>query len=248
MKENNKKFLKLLETISLTPTNDLLEGRAMLKMDKDNNCAELEFEFPQVLKIETFEKLMVASKNYFSKTKYNFEVRLKYKRNAIDSKDLENYYKYIVEELSESKSRFSALNVFNTAFAEQEIKIFVGDNNDYIMVEELIREVKQKMALYDIECNIEIIKSTFEIPQKQRIKENEKLQTANLISQQNMFDQKIAISEKVAQEKAGMPRMYKNRISGDIIALDQLPSNEDELEEYNEKRNTKVCIVLCDII
>ncbi|MGI6710040.1 MAG: PolC-type DNA polymerase III [Bacilli bacterium] len=248
MKENNKKFLKLLETISLTPTNDLLEGHATLKMDKDNNHAELEFEFPQVLKIETFEKLIVASKNYFSKTKYNFEIRLKYKKKVIDSKNLENYYRYILEELSESKSRFSALNVFNTAFTDQEIKIFVGDSNDYVMVEELIDEVKQKMILYDIDCTIEIIKSNFEIPQKQRIQEVDKIQTANLISQQNIFDQKMAISEKVAQEKAGFPRIYKDRISGDIIAFDQLPADENELKDYNDIKKTKDCVIEGEII
>lgn len=248
MKENNKNFLKLLEKISLTPTNDLLDGRATLKIDKNSKYAELEIELPQVLKIETFKKLIVASRNYFSKTKYDLNIRIKYIKKVLDCKNLESYYKYIIEELSESKSRFATLNIFNTTFDDQHVTIFVGDDKDYSMVEELLEHVKKRMVFYGIDCSVGITKSNFEIPREKRILEIDKVETANLISQQNVYDQKVAVLEKDAKEKAGLPKIFKDKISGEILKLEELPANEIELIEYNEKKHTNNCIIEGEII
>ncbi len=250
MNERKQKFLKILKEINLE-AKDYREGKIeALIISQDHRVWEFRFSFPEVLPFKAFLGLENGLKQKYQNFEIKVQLDIKYRNQKVPDWILEEYYRDILENLSEEKSRYSALNAFNTDFSDNKITIYVGDESEIEMVNQLTEKIIEIFNAYYLNAIKFIVKtSPFETPIDKVIAANLKESANQALKEQEAYENLSRNNqEPEKKQKTFKRKKISAQINGEITTLAQVPASEVQVIEHYQKFGNKNFVVLGDVI
>lgn len=246
MIDRKQVFLQFLKDINLFE-GDYVGGEIEALLIKDNKKSwEFRFSFPKVLSPSAYFNLVKGIKNRYQSDENKVEVVVRYQNKNLSEELLEEYYRLVLAGLCQDKPRFSAINAFTTNFSDNQITVYVGDEDEIAIVKELadgILEALQNFHLGDIRFEVKI--SSFETPIDQIIEETLKESVNQALQEQKRLEK---VTQEVPKQKVYRKRKISAEINGEAVPLNQVPASEVQIIEHQQKFGNKNFVVIGDVI
>ena len=244
----DKIFERILDMINYPKNNEIIDGKITnATIDPENFEMHLNISFPKVLPVKIIAELNKALKEGLVKEKIvnTVIITYTYDKNEIESKLLEDYYRYTVSALKEKKIIYRSLDSFQSEFSLNEVKLWVGKGNDDEIVKPLLAMVEKSFVL----LGLDFVRFTIDVnPFILPISE-----TIAISRQEDMRAAQVNVS--IASAKANAPKeepkkekTYKMRnqqkINGPITKISDIPMTESALIEHTQKNGSANFVIL----
>ncbi|MDD3106903.1 MAG: PolC-type DNA polymerase III, partial [Bacilli bacterium] len=246
------KFQKLMTTLRLENHPSFFEGEFLdLKISRLTKTWSFYLKFPNVLSLDDYKLLIEKIDEAFHiQEQTRIKVYIDYVNKEIASKTLEQYYKEVLDCCIIEKPRFETLKVFNTDFTDNTVKIYVGSNDEIIMIESLFPRIKELFLDFNLpEVHFTASVSHFETPIAKTIADSLSKATKEAVQSQEMYD----LIAKNAKEIEKKDKVYKkpamkSEINGPVTELKDIPASDVQLIEHIQKYGDANFVVIGDVI
>ena len=243
-------FLELLKQFGIEPSTQIKSGNILnINIDKDNLAATVVvgFDYPIDIKFILLlkDKLIEFFENTFGYKKVI--VKYQYKKPFIEKDLLCEYFNHITTKLETEKFRYSVFQTRNKEFFDNEIKLYVADENEIAIVNLQVDKVNKIFIDLGLTAKIDIVVSGFETPIKAIIEENEKKLEYEVIREQNNYDSQTKEQPEEKPKKIRKMPKVKDDINREVTALKDIPSTETELIEYRQKHGRVDFVVMGEV-
>ena len=148
--------------------------------------------------------------------------------------------------LCKDRPRYSAINAFTTHFSDNQITVYVGDEDEIGIVKELAGRILQELRDFQIgDIKFEVKISSFETPIDQIIEETLKESVNQALQEQKRFEQ---ANQETPKQKGFRKRKISAEINGEVVPLNQVPASEVQIIEHYQKFGNKNFVVEGDVI
>lgn len=247
----NKKFLDLLNELDINIPEEAITGElTSILINHKLSTFTFSFKFLEIPKVDFLNELIAKVNHVYIKKFKIKEIKFKfiYKNKFIKEAYLEEYYIYILDKLSEYRPHFTMFNAFTKNFSDNKIVFYVGCNNDQKVIEQFIDAFKKGFNIYSLDfINIETDISPFEKSIEEEIKSKIESISATINREQQVFD---GLKNKNNNKGSTPLRSIKPKlpINGKATPLNELPSTNAQLIEYQQKHSSSSFVVEGDLI
>jgi len=251
---NRDQFYHLLNLINIEVTPALETGQLeAINITRETLSCEVVFCFENVLDIEIARLFINRTKDYFIKAyKVNeVNVRINYQNGKISNELLNTYFETIVKECAKDKPRYSALSNFNYKCDNQEIVIYVANEQEIALINELISGIKPIFNYFSLDIMMKVEVSPFETPIAQLIEKNQEQLTVELLRDQMSYENtasKDEVEDKPKKQKVIRAPRVKEGLNRPTTPLNKIPASEVELIEYKQRVGNNEFTIIGDIV
>ena len=204
--------------------------------------------FPCVIDVNLERLLRTTFSNYFASAGYSeFKLELQYDNPLIDANLLEVYFEYILNALQKRKPRYGVIQTFKRDFSDNNIKFYVGNEEDQELLDELLKDFKLAFSKYGLNVELEISISPFEITTQTKIEEKVKQSDAELKKNQAYYESINKTEDKPKEKTVKKPRM-KSALNGKVEPMSKIPASEVEVIEYTQQYGNCEFVILGEIL
>ncbi|MFA5542587.1 MAG: PolC-type DNA polymerase III [Bacilli bacterium] len=247
----NAKFKELMSIIKLN-SDEYASGQiTKIDINKEKLSVNVKLNFNKVMSVDA-ANLLISRLDEFFKTNFGYKkvkVIISYDDDYIEDDLLNEYYKKIVDELALIKSRFSAITAFNSTVVNNNIHVYVANDQDYSIVNFLVVDINKKFKQYGLKSKVMISISNFETPIMNIIQKNFETSKVELIREQEMYEQNKSNPQQkeIPQRGKKMPRL-KALINRTPTALSDIPASEVDIIEHNQKFSNNEFVVVGEVV
>lgn len=248
----NIKFRELIRNLGIKETSLLSSGRLdEIIIIRETGTWVFYFAFESCLPIEVFIELDTKVKQMMSNLKGvdHVQTLYTYHNYNITQENLQQYWEHFLNVIGHDRPRVLVLQELNVQYEDNKITYYVANADEAEIVEPFISLIQDSLIEVGFEIEASCVISEFETPFSNLISENIRISNEKVRREIELLNQ----SQNNSNDQK-TPQTFKRRPKGPRqidktpVKLSEIPANETEVIEYNQKHNNLEFVIEGEVL